>query len=51
MFAVNKDGAFGPVCNTYWNDDAASVVCWQLGFDHGYAYDNNYYGSTDVNYD
>ena len=50
MFAVNKDGVFGPVCDTYWGDDEADVVCKQLGFDHGYAFDNNQYGSTDVNF-
>merc|ERR1719348_1984416 len=37
VYALNREGNFGPVCNDQAdrNDNAANVVCRQLGFDSG----------------
>merc|ERR1711915_141094 len=41
VYALNRDGVFGPVCddNTNANDNAANVVCRQIGYDRGVVHD------------
>jgi len=36
IFAVNQEGVFGPICRKYFSDDAAEVVCQQLGYANGW---------------
>jgi len=46
VFAVNSNGAFGPVCDDNWGSDDVQVVCRQLGYSYGDTYANSHWGSV-----
>jgi len=46
VFAVNRNGYFGPVCDDHWTDTEADTVCRQLGFNRGTHYTNSHFGSV-----
>jgi len=46
VFAVNREGYFGPVCDDGWGADEATVVCKQLGFNSGSARTESTWGSV-----
>ena len=46
VFAVNSNLFFGPICDDFWNEVTATVVCRQLGFSTGVARVDSYYGEV-----
>ena len=44
VFAVNNQGYFGPICDDYWFNEEATVVCRQLGFNSGVAKVESFFG-------
>merc|ERR1711953_138466 len=44
VYAVNRLGTFGPVCDDEWGSDEANTVCRQLGFDYGRHYKESHFG-------
>ena len=52
VYVTNSKGYHGPVCDDYdygigWNNDAALVVCKELGFTGGTAKRKSYFGNVD----
>ena len=41
---ILHNGIYGTVCDDYWDDDDAKVVCRQLGFKSGKARAEAYFG-------
>ena len=50
VFAVNRNGDFGPVCNNGFDINDADVVCRQLGFDVGFISGANFPAPDGENY-
>merc|ERR1719348_1442439 len=46
VYATNRNGYFGPVCDDGWGSDEARVVCKQLGYSEGTATTESYFGSV-----
>jgi len=46
VYAVNRKGVLGPICDVGWGDVDARVVCRQLGFRTGQAVGGSYFGQT-----
>jgi len=44
VFAVNRNGSYGPVCDDGWDYREARVVCRQLGYNYGTAYSSSRWG-------
>ena len=47
VFAVNSVPRLGKVCDPYWNNISASVVCRQLGFGGGQAVNGSFFGEEE----
>ena len=48
VYVTNKEGYHGPVCDDQgWNNNAATVVCKELGFTGGIAKRESYFGNVD----
>jgi len=48
VYVTNKEGYHGPVCDDqFWNNNAATVVCKELGFTGGIAKRKSYFGNVD----
>ena len=50
VFAVNRNGHFGPVCDDDWSNTDATTVCRQLGFDGGNSKTNSFYGTVPADF-
>jgi len=46
VFATNRNGYLGPVCDDSWGSLDARVVCHQLGYRYGIAYSGSHWGSV-----
>merc|ERR1719341_1987679 len=46
VYATNKYGNFGPVCDSDWGGYEADVVCRQLGYAYGTPHHGSYYGTV-----
>ena len=46
MFAVNSLGYLGPICDDYWDERDATVVCRQLGFNSGIQTTQSFFGDV-----
>jgi len=48
VYVTNSEGYHGPVCDDDdWNDNAATIVCKELGFSFGSSTKNSYFGNND----
>merc|ERR1712110_341174 len=51
VFAKNREGYFGPICDDTWGPVEANVACHQLGFIHGgVATTESHFGDVDVDF-
>lgn len=46
VYANNRNGYFGPVCDDGWGQNEANVVCRQLGYSYGNLHTGSYYGTV-----
>ena len=46
VFAVNRLGYLGPICDDAWGSIQATVVCRQLGFISGVAKTDSFFGDV-----
>ena len=46
VFAVNRLGYLGPICDDIWLDRNAMVVCRQLGFNSGVPRTQSFFGDV-----
>ena len=47
VYVTNSEGYHGPVCDTWWDNNDALVVCKELGFIGGTAKEDSYFGNGD----
>ena len=50
VFAMNRAGVLGPVCDDHWRTMDAGVVCRQLGYDFGIAYKDSHWGHVPADF-
>jgi len=50
VYAVNRNGYLGPVCDDGWTDTNAAVVCRQLGYSYGTRKTGSYFGQVPSNF-
>ena len=50
VYALNSENQFGPVCDDFWENTDARVVCRQFGYDDGVATWMSQFGNVETEF-